>query len=464
MKKCTFSRKRDRISYLPDKIQSRIVSFLPMKDAIRTSILSRQWKHVSTSLSISNLEFDSHSFKKENFKDVEFRDLVDEMLFHHNGSDVHRFILKAKVDDLFLPPHHVCAYISYAVDHNVQEIELVTNEPTGRKRRKMLPPHFFTCKTLTILSLSGVEIECPSSVSFPALKSLTFLEVRFFESETINKLVLSSTCPVLEDLCISECDLPGTVFISNPTLRVLKIRDINDLSIEMSITGLREFECLVLRPLSFSFENLSSLSSATFGFHEDFDYPLLNLDLEFRAATKLVKCLANVEKLTLETGIMEILSTGENLPGCLPPPCFNVKHLHLGMSAVKVHVQVIKLLLRIYPNVQTLKISVDNPLADISAFSKTGDMEETWQLKEMSHENVFNCLGTVEFLNFRGNEYDLDLLKFVVENAKFLKNLIISCLSPSTMLEKAGYQMETQPAELLSWLAKDFPSLLITVS
>ncbi|KAL5703059.1 hypothetical protein ACHQM5_028198 [Ranunculus cassubicifolius] len=55
-----------------------------------------------------------------------------------------------------------------------------------------------------------------------------------------------------------------------------------------------------------------------------------------------------------------ILSRGEDLPACLPPPCCSVEYLHLGMFPVKLHVQVIIALLRTYPCVQNLQIYVEN--------------------------------------------------------------------------------------------------------
>ncbi|KAF5178704.1 F-box/RNI-like superfamily protein [Thalictrum thalictroides] len=85
------------MSYLPDPIRSHIVSFLPMKDAMRTSILSKQWQNICSSL--SQLEFDQSDFTVA----ADFKDFVDEMLIRHDGSDIKRFSLKTSLHDVSIP-------------------------------------------------------------------------------------------------------------------------------------------------------------------------------------------------------------------------------------------------------------------------------------------------------------------------------------------------------------------------
>ncbi|KAF9593723.1 hypothetical protein IFM89_024727 [Coptis chinensis] len=60
----------------------------------------------------------------------------------------------------------------------------------------------FTSSTLTKLSLYTVELNLPTIVNFPVLKSLLLDDVTFLGENLVNKLLSRSTCPMLEKLVI----------------------------------------------------------------------------------------------------------------------------------------------------------------------------------------------------------------------------------------------------------------------
>ena len=51
----------DRVSSLPDSILSHVLSFLPTKDSVATSVLSKHWNPLW--LLVLDLNFDSQTFK-----------------------------------------------------------------------------------------------------------------------------------------------------------------------------------------------------------------------------------------------------------------------------------------------------------------------------------------------------------------------------------------------------------------
>ena len=55
------NKKRDRISNLPDLLVSHILSFLTIKEAVATSILSSSWKTLWTL--VPNLHLDEDEFE-----------------------------------------------------------------------------------------------------------------------------------------------------------------------------------------------------------------------------------------------------------------------------------------------------------------------------------------------------------------------------------------------------------------
>ncbi|KAL5703140.1 hypothetical protein ACHQM5_028270 [Ranunculus cassubicifolius] len=440
MSKCSFRQTSDRLSCLPSPITSHIVSFLSMRDAMRASVLSRQWEHVCSSL--SNLEFDHRDFRLRNGSDivsddirmrkiVDFRNFVDEMLLRHDGSDIQRFRLRTEVDEKCISSRHVNAWISFALEHKVQELDVHFRQLEGIK----IPHRLFTCATLTVLSLSSVKMELPSTVKFPILKSLCLDYLTFNHESTINKLLSPCTCPVLEHLIIRACGLSfKTLSILNvPNLKCFKLDHIRDLVVNLSAPLLRELDYVCRSPLNVSFQSLASLLTASFDFYKkSTGYP--DFDSYFDSATKILKGLQNVERLGLMRGFIEILSNGRNLSACLPPSLSSVKYLRLGMLPSKLHVQMILLLLTIFPNVQTVHVVVD--YSEIEFEEEMGrdisnvNTEEHFQLKEVSTPELImlNHLTQVETENFGGSESELELLRYFLKNIK------------SLMILKVGYR------------------------
>ncbi|KAL5703142.1 hypothetical protein ACHQM5_028272 [Ranunculus cassubicifolius] len=464
MRKCSSRQTRDRISYLPDPIISHIVSFLSMKDAMRACVLSRQWEHVCSSL--SNLEFDQRDFRLRNGSDiqssrtqvdddigmhkrklVDFRNFVDKMLLRHEGSNVQRFRLWTEVDDECISSHHVNAWISFALDHKVQDLDVCFRQ----RERTKLSHRLFTCPTLTALSLSRVKMELPSTVKFPILKSLCLDYLIFNDENTMNKLLSPCTCPVLENLIIRACSLSfKTLSILNiPNLKCFKLDHIRDLVVNLSAPFLRELDYVCLSPLNVSIQSLASLLTASFDFYKKFSgYP--DFESYFDSATKILKGLQNVERLGLMRGFIEILANGRNLSACLPPSLSSVKYLRLGMLPTKLHVQMILLLLTIFPNVRTVRVEVDYSEIEFEEessliISNVTNTEEHLQLKEVSTPEpiMVNYLRTVEMENFGGSESELELLRFFLENVKSLETLNVGYrfnLKRDTVLEKTCFE------------------------
>ncbi|XP_026428086.1 putative F-box/LRR-repeat protein At3g58880 [Papaver somniferum] len=78
---------KDRITDLPDSLLHHIHSFLHIVDSARTSILSKRWNYIWTTVPI--LEFTNCA----NAKTEKFMDFVDGTLDRHNSSNVDKFSL-----------------------------------------------------------------------------------------------------------------------------------------------------------------------------------------------------------------------------------------------------------------------------------------------------------------------------------------------------------------------------------
>ncbi|PIA60584.1 hypothetical protein AQUCO_00300227v1 [Aquilegia coerulea] len=448
----------DRISYLPDPVQSHIVSFLPIKDAIRISILSKQWKNICYSL--SRLEFDQYDFTNKKDTAADFRDFVDDVVIRHDGSDIQRFSLKTTLDDVFISSCRVSIWISFAILHNVQDVEMRMYNAKLIK----LPFCFFTCSTLRILTLASVNIEWPSIVRFPVLKCF-FVERLIFEYEnTIDKLFSNCTCPMLEDLVIRQCHANvHTLSICNPSLKYLHIFDVSFFNINISASTLRKLDCIRCEPPNICSETLLSLCYACFKIFDSGSYNPTTISSQFNCVSKILMGLRNMESLELNSSFIEFFSRGQDLVlGSLPSSYCSLKYLCLGMFPASIHVQVIKLLLRSYPHLQTLQICVDREsyLWNLATFKKIIDVEDYWKLKELPAGDKLNSLRVVEVRDFGGSESEIELVRYLLENANLLKKMNISYKDNTQ--QSNGSQMNK--SEMLLTFASVAPNVKILLS
>ncbi|PRQ38755.1 putative F-box domain, leucine-rich repeat domain, L domain-containing protein [Rosa chinensis] len=204
---------KDKISQLPDDTLSHILSLLPTRDAVRTTILSKRWNNLW--ISIPNLGFDPHEVSSD--KCGEF---VDGVLSLHASSNIQKFRPCSR-NSYYNGDEYMSGnsrWICDAMRHNIVELDLhiFDNHGSSRLGDLQLPVSLFTCKTLVALKMSSncMNLAPPPSASacFP---SLMFLHYRLGwpESASIFEM-LASKCPVLEDLTIDVCTI-GNVYTLN---------------------------------------------------------------------------------------------------------------------------------------------------------------------------------------------------------------------------------------------------------
>lgn len=207
---------RDSISKLPDEILHHLLSFLPTKIAVGTSILSTRWRHLWTSLLVLDFndglpshirELDENIVRKMSFVHFVNRVLV------HNVLSIQIFRLSCGT---YCKPF-LYTWICTAVERNVEELELDLYV-------EEMPLRLFTCKTLVVLKLaSGINLDIHLSVWLPSLKVLHITLGKCKDGTTCQKLL--SGCPVLEEMVINryELDKQWDFDISSVTLKSLSI-------------------------------------------------------------------------------------------------------------------------------------------------------------------------------------------------------------------------------------------------
>ncbi|KAL5708835.1 hypothetical protein ACHQM5_019591 [Ranunculus cassubicifolius] len=416
---CAAKQDKDKISYLPDAIQAHILSFLPLVDAILTSLLSRQWRYSCCSL--SNLEFIQHTVEEKNLggnsgKIVEF---VDQVLRCHDVSRIDTIILSVRVDNAPITSDHLEQWASFAVTHRVQTFGLGDcSSPTGCDT--LLPCCLFTCATLTRLKLWNIKLKFPKieSICFPMLRSLSLQDTKL----SSDKFFSAPHCPSLLKLVIKRCKFKR-LFISLPSLKKLLIVDSNsNPNISLSIPNIRNLYCCTEgAPRYISTKTLSSSRRVCFFFSKK---RLSSLDKSRHRslASKIQKGLHNVEKLVMGRFYIEyLMKNPKYLIDSPAAPHSNLKKLKFSYSS-KNQVQAIKLLLRSFPKLKDLSMKFE----EHPSVSDVDDIDGYWQSNAtQSAGNMFKYLKIVELQRFKGRDSEVELARYLLQNARGLEKMKI---------------------------------------
>ncbi|TYJ44808.1 hypothetical protein E1A91_A02G009700v1 [Gossypium mustelinum] len=176
----------DRISNLPDHIRCYILSFLPIQEAVRTSVISTKWRNLFAS--ISTVDFDTYLLCRLTDGNVDsFKNFVDRLLKFPDQLSLDCFMLRGDEFDSWNDEGHgfdVSGWICAAV-----------------------------CRDSKIF-------EVPSEVCLRNLKTLSITNSRLV-GDSLNRLI--SNCHVLEDLTFYQCFVANAreINIQIPSLKSL---------------------------------------------------------------------------------------------------------------------------------------------------------------------------------------------------------------------------------------------------
>ncbi|KAL5725995.1 hypothetical protein ACHQM5_009069 [Ranunculus cassubicifolius] len=214
-------REEDRLSILPQPVLHHILSFLDMRFVVQSSLLSKTWRTIWTTVPFLN--FDYHVCDDE----CKFINFVDKTLLFRESSSIQIFHLNCGPRYLgfdFRPQ-----WIDLVVRRKVQVLDLEFM-PDGSFVN--LPHYLFTCKSLVKLKIVYTSGLCarqfsvfslPYLVNLPNIKTLHFNSLLFNGTVFFQQLFLG--CPSLETLIMINCGLHNvdTVTISATQLKHLEI-------------------------------------------------------------------------------------------------------------------------------------------------------------------------------------------------------------------------------------------------
>ncbi|KAF3341112.1 F-box/LRR-repeat protein [Carex littledalei] len=204
----------DRISKLPDHILHHILSFLPLQEAGRTSILSHRWIHVWVSM--QGLKFYTDEFA--NCGPDKFISYVNAALPYRSKQDLQVFKTFLFNDS----PTNIAAstrWITHALKNDVRVLHIIIRLKNSGEN-VIVPRPMLTSRSLEelgLFSFPNVRIITPNVISLSQLKILS-LQHMDVNSAFMEKII--SGCPRLENLNLHCCWL-SCLGISSRMLRNL---------------------------------------------------------------------------------------------------------------------------------------------------------------------------------------------------------------------------------------------------
>ena len=180
----------DRISDLPDAVLCHVLSFLPTRQSVCTSVLSKRWRPLWTCIPVLHLDRHNHF---RHAKDSNFVHFVNTVLTLRGAAQVpiKKLRLLCGDDDLDCNQSCINAWVAAATGNKVEDLRL------DLPKSLTLPPCVLSCTTLVVLRINVLWHDDISGVHLPSLKILQIRgdRTRFYDCLHIIKLI--SGCPVL---------------------------------------------------------------------------------------------------------------------------------------------------------------------------------------------------------------------------------------------------------------------------
>ncbi|PIA52468.1 hypothetical protein AQUCO_01000385v1 [Aquilegia coerulea] len=378
-------RTKDFISELPQDIVECILLRLPIKETVRTSILSQKWRYKWTTL--REIVFTEQSMVLANGKPTtnNFANIYH-VLINHTGPIKKfgaRFSLFKRINQFNLD-----LWVSLLKEKGIQEIIL----EFMKGKFCVAPSRLFSCERLTYLKLYGcmVKLPCP----FSGLRSLNRLDLDCFDVTNAEFNRLLSGCSVLETLTLIDFDIDYLTF-DIPSLRFLYVDG--------------KFKSISFGSAThISWLRIRLLGNANGHLNQDNCCNLITI----------LGCQTSIEKLVLQNHIMKFLSVG-NIPTKFPTMFDCLKEISLTVNFKDLdEVSVVLCLLRSSPIFEHLKITVW-----LKRLGRQRNADDFW-----TAQNQIDSMDQLRFVcidEFFGGESELQFIKYVLGKSPALEKMII---------------------------------------
>ncbi|XP_071735680.1 F-box/FBD/LRR-repeat protein At1g13570-like [Rutidosis leptorrhynchoides] len=196
----TQCRSSDRISYLPENIIDTILTRMPIRDALRTSVLSKKWRYCW--MTMPKLVFDYKLVRAiysggigQTFDISKFINAVFHVLLIHSGPTILKFDLAVHKLGILNAFDQFLLYVSRRT--SVKDLIIMTSNTFYK-----LPTSFFSLQGLESIGLRHCNFEPPVTFNgFNKLRSVFFENVQISAKEFQHFLL---NCPLLEKIALFD--------------------------------------------------------------------------------------------------------------------------------------------------------------------------------------------------------------------------------------------------------------------
>ncbi|CAI0458588.1 unnamed protein product [Linum tenue] len=401
-KKKKLSRSKvDRLSKLPAHLIQLILTPLPIKEAGRTSILSREWRHHWRS--ITRLVFDDEFFDSPGYNsddEISANKLmsnVQETLQVHDGP-ITEFVLS---NPELVTTVKIGPLISHLSGKGVSDLSLLYRKYfDSQVFEQEIDSSLFHAVQLDRLSLEGCKFTVPSwFMGFARLTSLQ-LEHVGLPDDFFHSFLLK--CPLLEDLRVFYFEGPYNLeLVAPPCLKVFTLMAFG------------------LGNISIKYAPLLSVVSIQ---AEEIAYKSLATDMVSAFAS-----LPSLEQLYISSECLKLMAA-DPIPYRLPTALHCLKVLDIRKydkddSFLKQ--EVLLWLIRSSPNLYKLTIQMQRrgELHFTRRDLKLSDYEPDTDLE--AKDGCCQRLEEVNIMLGGGSQVELDLLRFVLANGPLLRRIVI---------------------------------------
>ncbi|CAH2074373.1 unnamed protein product [Thlaspi arvense] len=407
----------DFISSLPDAILQQILSCFPTKIAIRTSVLSKRWKHVWRET--PRLSFDCHR--------ADHLSSIKKTLSSYSALKLTSFDVSIGDD---ISETQFDEWIEFAMSRNAENLSLECSRDDYR-----VPDFFYhnsSVKQLSVTLRYYTDMNPKCSVSWPSLRSLSLTRCCLSDGSLASIL---SGCPTLETLILNLCEEPHHLDLSNsPNLKRLEINNQNREPGEIVAPHIHYLR-LTTRYGPYTLVDVSSLTEANFNI-SNFWHRILKADfLGDIIMLKILAKLQNIERLTIGARVLQILTLAE-IRG-LTFPQLKIKALTVETTIVRSVVPGIVRLLRSSPGLKKITVcTMECRAIPVTEFDGYLDAQGL---------NPDQCwMGFFPAVDVKSEHVAL-FMELVLWNAKTLETVV---------LRLGGYLSETEYQKLLPMLSR----------